>query len=503
MTIRVLTNSTDGTARVVPSTALPVGEPLRLALFDVRGKRYLTSSGWVKTRKTLVEVIPTDGDEGFVIAAAAVALIPPGISLLLEEVSINLREQFTWPEPPPAAPAPVAPPPLAAVADSKAIAATVETVAAPASTVLEPQKPKRASPIWVALLAALLLGGAVGAGVAYALLPQAGASPELIAREKAIRTREADAATADTRLAMRRADIDAKTAAFDANLRKAQSGSQSNAMQLAAARSERDALQITLAATQKDLDAQGEQLKTLTNENNRLLAPASQSPQITPASAPIPEATPTADAAALNATIEGLRAQAQSGSLQLQNAQNAVTALTAQVEALTRDKKALSDNLSGRDNLVANWSIEREAHLAQIQALQTQIKTTEGQAEVARSSALAGTGRANWGAASVSSNGSVDTIVNQISPDSAERVAMKLCASRKGSCSLITNFQNTCFAVARAKSGGVNAGNWREGLNPSWQEAEAIAMDRCEQETGMACRVVINTCTPDQLSKPE
>jgi len=504
MTTQVQIDSANGTARITPSTPLPVGQALRFALFDVRAKRYLTASGWGKSRKTLAEITPAVENEGFVIDAAVAALIPPGSSLLLEEVSLNLREQFAWPAR--AQPAPPPPAPIPAIETREAQAAPEDTLPPSPSTSPEIQKPTRRGRAWLALVVGMALGGAAGVGLALILLPPARPSPELIAREKAVNTREANAAATEARLATERADIDTKTTAFEASLRKAQSSSQSDAVQLAAVRSERDVLQATLAKLQKDFSVQADQLKAQIAENRELQAAGSETAKNSPAGAAAAEPAATADVAALNATIGDLRAQVQAGSLQLQTSRTEIERLAGQVDGLTRDKKALTDNLAGRDSLVANWAIEREAHLAQIQTLQAQLKTTAEQMASAKPVALAGTpsaDRANWGAASMSSNGSVDTIVNQTSAEFAKSVALKLCASRKGSCSLITTFQNSCFAMARAKGDGVRPDNWREGVNPSWQEAEAIAMDRCEQETGMACKVVLNTCTPDELSKPD
>lgn len=103
MATRVRLDPATGTATVTLVTPLPAGQNLKLSLCDLKSRRYLTPTGWSTGRKTLIEVTPEAGQTDIVIDAAAASLLSPGMNLLLEEIFINLREQFVWPD---AAPAP-------------------------------------------------------------------------------------------------------------------------------------------------------------------------------------------------------------------------------------------------------------------------------------------------------------------------------------------------------------------------------------------------------------
>ncbi|TCQ16380.1 DUF4189 domain-containing protein [Rhizobium sp. PP-CC-3G-465] len=124
MGITVRLDTATGEAVLTLATALPAGRTLRLALVDLKRKRYLTPSGWVAGRKTLLEVTPQNEQTHLVIDAAIAARVLPASELMLEEININLRERFVWPSPPVTPPvivpveAEVAPAPSAAPADS-------------------------------------------------------------------------------------------------------------------------------------------------------------------------------------------------------------------------------------------------------------------------------------------------------------------------------------------------------------------------------------------------
>lgn len=113
--------------------------------------------------------------------------------------------------------------------------------------------------------------------------------------------------------------------------------------------------------------------------------------------------------------------------------------------------------------------------------------------------------RASWGAAAVDrTTGIIYTLQNQVSQEIADNNVVSICKGRGGKkCDLLGSRANACFAVARIGSKRARPDNFLETWAESWQEANDLALQNCQNRYKTECTIRINACSPDSLSKPE
>lgn len=518
MTATVELNA-DKSALVRISGNWPADTKFHIFCRNTKDNQYLGQSGWTPVATPVpAEVVFNDGVFSLHLSADTVAFIKPGSLLIAEDIFIGMTEDFRWPQTVVPVAAPVADaaipptlnqPPIATPVPSAAVAATVTTLAPEAPLPPEPQQTdagQRSRRMGIA--AALATGLLVGAGVMYfgmsAKSPvvqtvMAAPSPDLIAREKAVTEKEAalserekttsqaatSTSTASSQIARLEANIrdlnfsltdrDSRIAALQAQIQNAEkiaaptpnASATLAAAQIAALAKQRDQLVTSLTEAQAALADTRQKLADREDELKKLQTQSESPVQ----AAPVPVNSSAADLAALTTERDSLK--------------STIDSLTLQLSSFSVDK--------------ANLQARLDQNEVSLSDLRTQLD--------AKNAALAnapGPGRAVWGAAVVGRDGSVQSSVNQISEESAIKVSQKSCIAVSGpGCSLVTSFQNTCFAVARTQTGGVKPYNWRSGVNPEWQQSASIAMERCERENHQACKIVFNVCTPDTLSAPE
>jgi len=529
-----------GEATLSPTTPLPVGQPLRFALFDLHGKRYLTRAGWAKGRKTLFECVSENGSADLVLDAATAAHVAPGTPLVLEEIFINLREQFSWPAPP--RPAPV----VAAPAISEPPSGTEQAEGAtphqtpgktPPSTVTLDSSARKSRLGWLLAGAALLV--LLAGGTAYTMLRQdAQSQMELIGRLQVENQRlqavnstpqsspSQDAAAQKVELqaaliANLQQEIDHLKAAAKPPVAAAEPAKPAPAPARAGAdldqravddlKRENGQLQARIASLEatnvsqanavdgaaRKADLQAALIASLQAEVTRLNDSLKQPP-----AAPSP---PRAEDASLQAALddaqrvmkdlrqENLQLQARASALENQiSSQNAARSSSAgEIQALQQQLDALKVDRSTVQARVEEQAKLIESRDAEIAALRSPLSSPV-QAD-----------SASWLAAAVDRGGSLQSITNQVSRESAEKIALKLCGGAANGCSLVAAAENACLTLSRPRGQRVMQGNWWHAVAPTWQDAERQALFQCDNGSGNECDIRFTVCSPARLAKPQ
>lgn len=107
---------------------------------------------------------------------------------------------------------------------------------------------------------------------------------------------------------------------------------------------------------------------------------------------------------------------------------------------------------------------------------------------------------ARWLAAAVDRGGSIQTITNQLSRESAEKIAMKLCGG--GECRLVGSYDNACFSLSRPVGQRPTAANWWYAVDRDGTDAERRARRECDISTGRTCDTRFTVCSPASLNRP-
>ena len=95
-----------------------------------------------------------------------------------------------------------------------------------------------------------------------------------------------------------------------------------------------------------------------------------------------------------------------------------------------------------------------------------------------------------WGAIAADGNGNFGIVSDMTSKRKAQKSAIQECRNRGGgACAISLAYYNQCAAV------GANALNSFSYSAPTKEEAESLAVGRCEKETGEKCNVYYSGCS--------
>lgn len=448
-------------------TGLEAGQALQLSLQDMRTRQYLGPSGWAKNRKILARVDASPENTASIpLPAGLAALIAPGTACLLEDIRIALRLQFTWPVAPVAEPAyapepepepaPAPETPAAATQNAAQEAKPADEVDASPIVGSPPTTPRSRA---VLLLAAgIVLGATLSAGASW-LWPSTVTAfrlPVMMSSHQNVTTIPVDGPD-KARLRDHEAVIQRQKTVIE----KLQ-GDLSAAI-LLRDRASLDAKTPTNTEEVSALEAQVKALSAKLADSNRMLADY------------------RTQVDGLNASLSRARSEHRN------DTPLAVGKEVAQLEdQIKLYRKELDDQTR---NYRALWD-EKNDLLQKIQALEYASSRTD---EIAK---------ANWGAAAMSSGGSIATILNQTDRDAAENIALVLCRGKGGKdCVIREAWQDGCFALARPR--GPISDDFGMSVRKDWRVAETKALEACSQRSGDSnCKVAFTVCTPHNLSKP-
>ncbi len=201
--------------------------------------------------------------------------------------------------------------------------------------------------------------------------------------------------------------------------------------------------------------------------------------------------------AAKDAQIVTLTTQVRQGRTSSGQADASAQADLADAQRLIADLRKENLQLQGRQQTdsraIAGWATERTA-------LNGRIRELEQQAALRDLAPAHNAETAIWMAAAVDRGGSVQTITNQLTRESAETIALKLCGSAE--CRLVGSYDNACFSLSRPVGQKPTAANWRHAADSNSADAERRALRECEIATGRTCDTRFTVCSPASLSRP-
>lgn len=426
---------------------------------DMFKPRFLGPKGWSRVAVHLVSE-PYEGSFLIRIPRDVAASIEPGTKLSLEEGLQDYKATFSWPKPREQEPPPPTPeeeivatnePPGATVPDEGA-----EEISAhgPATMVSAPV-PRTHKVIPIAI--GIVLGAALSAGAGW-LWPNAVPAfrlPVMASSHQKVTTIPIEGPDK-----ARLRDQEAVIQRQKTQIEKLQ-GDLSAAILL----KDRSAVEATTRKSAQDvsgLEARVKALSASLADSNRLLSDYREQ-------------------------VDGLNAELAKARASWASEPDTNGKDTARLEEQIKlYRKELDDQTRIYRSL---WDHKNEL-LQKIQALEDASSRID---EVAKT---------NWGAAAISTGGSISTILHQTDRDAAEKIAVLLCKGGGGKdCAVREVWQDGCLALARPR-GPIND-RFGMSIRKDWKLAETQALDACSRRSGnSSCKVAFTVCTPHKLSKP-